>query len=127
MYVTVYTRDLEPITVVWLAPWAERLLTENGDIRLAAYPTTQFRPDPDPIPRYENWVVDLRGEQLRLGGARTWILIASDEKLALLLKSAFLPGQKRELHERESEARASGKAQGIAMAFDIIRRLGEGS
>lgn len=124
MHATVYNRDLEPITIVWLAPWAERMLGECGYIAFAASPPMSTRAffDPCDAPVIENWVVRMRGEQLRLGRVRTWILIADDERLALLLRSAFLPGQRSAVLERERDARD----EGVLMALSIIRRLGEG-
>lgn len=121
MLVTIYTRDLEPITVVRLAPWAIAMLKEHGHIALAAMPRHVLAaPEESEIPLIENWVVRLRGDEIRLGGARTWILTTSDEEVALALKSAFLPGQVRDVKEREHEARG----EGMRMAIDLIRRLG---
>lgn len=122
MRATVYSRDLEPITVVWLAPWAVQMLNETGCIAFAIVPAVPVAFDPDAVPRLENWVVQLRGERLRLGFAQTWVLIADDEELALMLRAAFLPGQQRAIRELERDA--FGK--GAATAFSIIRRLGGG-
>lgn len=121
MHATVYTRDLEPITVVWLAPWAVRLLNETGRIAFAALPSALTAYDPDASPRAERLVVRLRGELIRMGRAHTWLLIADDEDLALMLRAAFLPGQQGAVRERERKA----AAEGAAMAFDIIRRLSD--
>lgn len=120
MHATVYTRDLEPITVLWLAPWAVRMLHENGVVAFAVHPEQKAAYDPDAMPRLESWVVRLRGEKIRLGRAWTWLLIADDEALALMLRAAFLPGQQGAVRERERVARA----EGIEMAFSIVRRLG---
>lgn len=122
MHVTVYSRDLEPITVIWLAPWAVRMLTEHRCIAFAAIQALQASSQLDAIPQHENWVIRMRGEQLRLGVAQTWILIADDEELALMLRSAFLPGQHRAVREIERQA----KSEGAAMALSIIRQLGRG-
>lgn len=121
MHATVYTRDLEPITVVWLAPWAVRLLNETGRIAFAAEPPALVAYERDAVPQANSWVVRLRGELIRMGRAHTWLLIADDEDLALMLRAAFLPGQQGAVRERERKA----AAEGAAMAFDIIRRLSD--
>jgi|GEM_PF-3323717 len=119
---TVYTRDLEPITVIWLAPWAVQQLNESGNIAfgIESHAPTTFAPDA--MPQLERWVVRLRGVKFRLGYAQTWLLVADDDELALMLRAAFLPGQQRAIRELERES--FGK--GAATAFSIIRRLSGG-
>lgn len=120
MHAPIYNSDLELLTVVWLAPWAVQMLNEHGHIAFAAVPPMRMDYDPDATPQLENWVVRLRGDQLRLGHARTWVLVTEDEELALLLRAAFLPGQQHALRDLESQARR----EGAAAVLDIIRKLG---
>lgn len=124
MLATIYTRELEPITIVWIGSWAEKMLRDHGRILLAGvFPTPRTISNPDEPPKLENWIVRLRGHLVRIGGAETWVLTTDDEELALTLKAAFLPGQQR--HVRDLERIAMGK--GVGLAFELIRKLGGGA
>ena len=126
MRTIIYTRALEPITVVWLAQWAVHMLSECGRINFAIHPPVATSNIEDAVaPIGADWVVRLRGEQLRLGAARTWILIADDEELALMLSAAFMPGQQGAVREHERQARQQGRDEGARFAFNIIRQLGD--
>lgn len=119
--VVLYTQDLEPITVIELKPWTEGYLNRHGQVNIAVTPIFKlmdYDPGPPPI-HAEFHQVCIQAEMLHRKGRRHMLLITRDEESALLLKSAFLPGQYRELQERERRARADG----FIMALNALRDM----
>lgn len=111
MRVVIYANDFEPITVVELAPWAFEYLERYGRVTLPVQPRTVTRLKPtDPISadlRY--YLVRLCAERLVFGrGRETLLLRTADEEAALLLQSAFLPGQQAAVRGAERKAFTQG-------------------
>ena len=122
MHAVIYTKELEPITVVWLASWAVKMLRDHSHVAFAVCPPMSAGlSDFNDFSTMKSWVVRLRGDEIRMNRASTWILTTDDEEVALLLKAAFLPGQQQALRERDRVA----MAKGAMSAFDLIRRLGD--
>ncbi|WP_248769083.1 hypothetical protein [Pseudomonas sp. MWU12-2345] len=111
MRAVLYTHDMEPITVIELEPWAWEFLREQGQVRLAVYRPACVRHDPDETPQpfdMSQWIVRITAEVLVRGQHSSLMLFTNDEEAALLLKSVFLPGQHREVQDREKSAFAQG-------------------
>ena len=109
MRVVLYTNDFEPITVIELPSFAEEYLRRYGAVRLAVIlPLSMYTRDTDPPNKSGCRTVRIHSERFWRNGAEHTILFTADEESALLLKSAFLPGQQSELNERERNAFARG-------------------
>lgn len=110
MKAVLYAYDLEPITVLQLEPWAHQFLIEHGSVRLAVYPRSIAIANPQvtPVLDMRKYIVNILAELIRRGPHEALMLFTNDEEAALLLKAAFLPGQYREVQERESDSFAKG-------------------
>lgn len=112
MRTVLYTEDFEPITVIELEPWAWDFLREHRSVRLAVHrPVSAYDSQGEEIdPRYDmhNWIVHITAEVLVRGKHTTLMLFTRDEEAALLLKSELLPGQHRDVQDREKSAFAKG-------------------
>jgi hypothetical protein len=99
--------DLEPITVLTVAPWMIALWRKGCPVRLAGIPPISLIADPR-FPALD--VVDIYGDLLRHGrlNAEMWFLTTKDDRAALLLRSAFLPGQAKEVDLERSKAFVKG-------------------
>lgn len=116
-----YAEDFEPITILELKPFAESLLEERGIVRLQVIAPLQatLAYDSAPVFMEAYRLVTIRAEPVRRNGRTHLMLFTHDEESALLLKSAFLPGQRGILQEREREA----FAKGFMKAVDMIGRM----
>lgn len=112
MRTVLYTEDFEPITVIELEPWAWDFLREHRSVRLAVHrPVDAYvNPDEENVPRYDmsSWIVHITAEVLVREKHTTLMLFTRDEEAALLLKSELLPGQHRDIQDREKSAFAKG-------------------
>lgn len=112
MRTVLYTEDFEPITVIELQPWAWDFLREHRSVRLAVFRPVEARANPDAenVPRHDmsSWIVHITADVLVRGKHTTMMLFTRDEKAALLLKSELLPGQHRDVQDREKTAFAKG-------------------
>lgn len=117
MRVVLYTKDMEPITVVELPEFSYRYLKENGVVSIAVpVPTCTFEgvgPVCAKLP-----VVTIFSERCVLRGREHRFLVTHDEESALLMKCTFLPGQQAELHQRDRQAFARG-------FLEALSRIGE--
>ncbi|WAB91980.1 hypothetical protein OSS47_28345 [Pseudomonas citronellolis] len=107
MKAVLYTHDLEPITVIDLEPWAWEFLEQHGSVVLQVQtpPTIEQLRNPMLLTMQ---MVRITAEKLIRRNHRTLMLFTADEEPALLLKSAFLAGQNRDVQERERAAFARG-------------------
>lgn len=119
MRTVLYAHDMEPITVLELTPWAADFLEKHGEVRLAVIPPieTRVRP-PTEMLEYRSWQVRLTAEWFVRRRERHMFVFTADEENALLLKAAFLPGQRGALREREQAA----IAEGFLRAFSLLGR-----
>lgn len=111
-----YTEALEPITVVELPEAAYYYIERNGYVRI---PVTEPLVFHDPEPHIYKPLRDVRiwAERFVRKGRMHHFLFTDDDENALLLRAAFLPGQRRGMREREARARAKG-------FLDALRALG---
>jgi len=110
MRTVLYTHDLEPITILELEEWKMRMLEERGRVELAVMKPMSVAawnpsvvPEPEPI-----WRVCITAERFHSNGQIHMMLFTHNEEHALLLKSAFLPGQRWALKELTAAEFAKG-------------------
>lgn len=109
MRVVLYAHDMEPITVLELSSWAYDFLQERGQVSLAVIPPVKYVPPTElDLDVCKIWQVHITAEILHRHGERHLMLFTHDEEQALMLKSAFLPGQRSTLQEHERKAFADG-------------------
>lgn len=113
-----YTHDMEPITIIQLSQRSIDYLHQNGMVRLMVHqPNTFSRMAGDPFVDLDVQIVTITMDVIRKGYQMYPILLTCDEESALLLQSAFLPGQQR--------ARATDYASGVAQGFLLaLEKLG---
>lgn len=105
MNAVLYTKDLEPITVVDIPISLWEMLAAGSRIRLPVrLPLTLEHLRSPPMMR----TVEIFGELFCRRGARSLMLFTNDEESALLLRASFLPGQNREVQSRERQAFVAG-------------------
>lgn len=119
MRVVLYAHDMEPITILELSEWQHIFLQKHGTVRLAVRPPinlSSISPDGLPLDElvpYMCWLVEITAEKLHRNGEVHMMLFTHNEEQALLLKSAFLPGQRAALKEHERKAFAEGFLRAI--------------
>lgn len=117
MNVVIYTKDMEPITVIDLPPAMIRFGQERHFLRV---------PVQVPVPAYlpPGWSVDdavvdsavirtvaLEFSELRMPDGKTsCIVVTHDEEFALALRPAWLPGQRGAINDYERSIRKLGDA-----------------
>ncbi len=107
MNVVLYTRDMEPITVIDLPMWALEAGDRCGMVALQVIPPVSLKPlDPGvPIPMLETRAVWLEFHRIRLRDSQSWIVTVNDDELALTLKPSWLPGQRAKINQYEDSTR----------------------
>jgi len=115
--VVLYAEDFEPITIIELGYWAMDYIIEQGYVRLQVMPSVATRPVGDGFYKNDVRIIEIRGDLLIKGNQRHYMLFTSDEVSALLLKAAFLPGQRATLNRIQREAFAEG-------FLEALQRLG---
>lgn len=118
MNAVLYTEALEPITVVDIPMWLYERLLRGDTIAVGVPPPFQFARGGDDHCRLMHKTVHIFGERLRRRGHETLMLFTRDEENALLLDAEFLPGQRREVQQRQRQH----FAQGILAALDALSR-----
>ncbi|HUB92155.1 MAG TPA: hypothetical protein VMA74_20695 [Dyella sp.] len=106
----IYTEDMQPITVFSLQTWAEKMLHDHQYLMLVVMPPIApvCYKAADPELSIRTWTVRIRAKWLVKDGQRHMLLFTGDEETALLLESAFLPGQQRTLNDERQQAFISG-------------------
>ena len=104
----IYAYDWEPITVVELSEFAADELAQRRRVVLPA-PTAlpEYVPETAPLYTVER-TIRLEATTFMADGRQQMVLRTEDEESALLLKAAFLPGQRAALKEHERAALARG-------------------
>jgi hypothetical protein len=119
MNVVLYTRDFEPITVIDLPMWAIEHAMRQQFVHVAHIEEPQFLRFTDQIDDTAKLrFVTLEFHELRLPRDRSMYLVTvDDEETALLLRPAWLPGQRAKInqYERNNKRLAS-------MLLDVLSR-----
>lgn len=125
MNIVLYTRDMEPITVIDLPMWALEHGERLGFVRLAMMdPPLGFMGSGEPIAAIESLkrrTVTLEFQPIRLHDKRSWLITVDDEVLALNLKPSWLPGQRGTINGYERTARTLSH-----MLIDVLARGARG-
>ena len=108
MRVVLYAEDFEPITVIELTEFAVGHLQTHGAVRLAVPSPVQYLSAPLSPSNLHLAIVTIRAEKLRRAGRNHMMLFTGDEESALMLKSAFLPGQRKDVQSAQKQAFAQG-------------------
>lgn len=107
-----YTPDMEPITVIELKPWALDYLRTNRRVVLSVTPPLSLQKmvnlSDEELSKCVFHTVTIYPERFVFYGKETMLLFTRDEESALLLSSAFLPGQWKEVQAYERDAFARG-------------------
>ncbi len=120
MNVVLYTRDMEPITVIDLPLWALEFAQRMGRVRIeAADPVDMNQLMPGQrVDSLRFHIVTLEFHRLLLSRDReSWIVTVDDDVLALKLRPSWLPGQRAKINQYESETK---KLAG--MLLDVLSR-----
>ena len=110
MRTVLYDYYFEPITILELSEFAVNHLNKYRSVRIPVpiSPLTKIS-DPDSIPNNINFkTVTITCDILIKNNIKHMVLFTNDDENALLLKSAFLPGQRSQLSEIEKNAFAKG-------------------
>lgn len=113
-----YANDFEPITIIELNPWQENHIRRHNVVRLPVFPSTETM-QLSAAPTMETCrIVTIKSELIYRGShplnyIEHMLLFTGDEESALLLKAAFLPGQRSELNKIQREAFANGFLQAL--------------
>lgn len=101
MNVVIYTRDMEPITVIDLPKWALDVGEKRRFVQVAVTdPVTSLEHlRSEDINQLRSYVVTLEFCPITLRKAHSWVIVADDDILALKLHPAWLPGQQRQINE----------------------------
>lgn len=114
MRAVLYTDDMEPITVVSLPEYARDYLEECGIVNIPVCPPlTSYLEDIEAPPKITYNVVTIRAEIMVRNSRRHTLLFTNDDESALLLKSAFLPGQQATINGIKREEFARGFLEAI--------------
>lgn len=113
-YAVLYTDDMEPITVLQLSPLARDLLIRRGHVALQVLEPASLTLAGPPMTEVRCRKLVISAEMFRRNDKKHLMLFTGDEETALLLRSAFLPGQRRGLDEERAKAYANGFLYAIA-------------
>jgi hypothetical protein len=106
MNVVLYTKDLEPITILDLPLWLLEQLEKQGAIRIAVLKPPTINYDNDTSTFKMPDTVTVYCEKLRWkDGTTKPILITPDDELALTLKPEWLPGQRAQIQNYQKAIR----------------------
>lgn len=111
MKAVLYAHDMTPITVLSVPQHWWDFLEKHGSFMVAVPEEPPTSPAPfeiDYATRFTFRTVRITVEVLVYRRRRHMMLFTEDEESALLLKSAFLPGQYKRLNELKEEAYAMG-------------------
>lgn len=118
--VVLYADDLEPITVLELPAFVRDHLEQHGVVRLPVVESPGLISAPIQSPSYQTFrTVEIWTERFVRKGQEHLMLFTRNDENALLLRAAFLPGQRRELNDQRAQAFAQG-------FLDALMRLGAG-
>lgn len=115
MRAIVFTQDFEPITAITLDRGMVEYLDKTRRLTLPVLEPLEIEGPPvDEVPYATFKTVRLTAEPFWRQGERAgFFLFTVDEANAMLLQSVLLPGQQREVREREKTAMSKGVAAAL--------------
>lgn len=115
--VVLYAQDFEPITVITLPPFALSYLQKHHNVRLAVSPPARLVQRHEPLlDDMRAYIVEIHAECLVRRGQEHLMLFTNDETAAMMLRADLLPGQRREVKDREREQYSRGFMDALALA-----------
>ena len=121
MNVVIYTRGLEPITIIDLPMWAIEMGEKRQVVRVEItdeIPTLPSVRYDIPLESYRFRSVALEFHKMRFFDAESHLITTRDEEFALLLKPSWLPGQRGAINTYEKRIRNLSEV--------LLRTLGNG-
>lgn len=117
----IYTNDMEPITIVKMEPSYWDFLDKHKRICFPVLNPVNCSASVDSnFANYEFYSAEIHAHKLiRSDGSKYYMLTTTDEEIALLLKSTFLPGQQSALLEERKNAFARGFLKALSMTGEI--------
>ena len=104
MRVVLYTRDMEPITIIDMPTWLLEQVEKVGMVRVAVRDPVQGMRNGEPF--QEPDTLDIYCEKLRWrDGTLKSILVVSNDELALAVNPQWLPGQQQAINWYEKVIR----------------------
>lgn len=107
MNVVLYTRDMEPITIIDLPMWALEQGERQRIVWVAVMDRLPALSDPSPIniESLKMRTVSLHFHRITLREKRGWMILVDDEETALELTPSWLPGQQRRINDHRRSIR----------------------
>lgn len=116
MRAVLYTNDFEPITVIELSRWTADFLLQRHHVVLPVREPLRFVREPPTIEQCWTKLVRIRAERfVKDKDHQALVLFTEDDEHALLLQSAFLPGQRRAVKDAKAEAFGDGFIAALGM------------
>lgn len=124
MNVVIYTRDMEPITIIDLPMWALEAGERRAFVQVAVTDPVRLEPTSEfvQIQAITARAVTLEFNPIRFGAVRSWMITTRDEELAMLLRPSWLPGQRGSINQYERTVRDLSR-----MLIDTLSRGVEGN
>lgn len=107
-HAVLYTNDMEPITVVRIHESLWNRLWTGDRIRLVVPMPLNLFPKSDTPIREDLKIVEIHGEVFIRRGHKHMFVFTNDDENALLLRSEFLPGQRKDVQHALRNAFARG-------------------
>jgi hypothetical protein len=117
MRVVLFAEDMEPITVLDLPPVAETHLERYGRVLVPVLQPIGLTPPTEGPTKKDHRVVEIYSEKFQRNGVRHMMLFTRDEEAAMLLRSALLPGQRRDAQDAARAQFARGFLAGLRAAM----------
>ncbi len=107
MNIVLYTRDMEPITIIDLPMWAVEIGERQRMVAVELMdPVRMAQPsDMSEDPRLMARTVWLDFHPIRFYDQKSWLITVENEELALLLKPSWLPGQRKMINDYERKVK----------------------
>ena len=105
MNIVLYTKDMEPITIIDLPVWALEIGEKRRMVAVELMdPARVAQPeDMSDVPRIMSRTVWLDFHPIRFNDQKSWLITVENEELALLLKPSWLPGQRKAINDYERD------------------------
>jgi hypothetical protein len=120
MNVVIYSKDMEPITVIDLPMWAIEAGERRSFVAVAVMGKLDYAPPigPEaPVSYPPLRQVTLEFVPIIMGAHRSSIIVTRDEELAMLLRPEWLPGQRGKISDYKRQTRE------LSMALlDVLAR-----
>lgn len=113
MNVVLYTRDMEPITIIDLPLWALKHGERLGFVQIEHIDSVTMNRLEKGDPVIQGMVarrITLEFIPIRLQDKRSWLVMVDDEALALELLPGWLPGQRKSINAYERSISSLAKA-----------------